>query len=410
MKNELKKMLFLVVALVAILFSIASCKADIPAGNPPYVPPKGNFIVFYSDTEFAVTPYNGWSGGSESALEFSTDKSNWEPLDKTKLETKTAVQSGDKYYLYFRGTDNNTMGTSFYYDMSEHKSYDNFWILEGENVYCSGNIENLLDYKTVEKGEHPQMKESCFSYMFYSCIALIQAPELSATTLSDNCYEKMFYLCISLVTAPELPADKLASECYYNMFSSCESLVTAPELPATTLADSCYQGMFYECKILAKAPELPATTLKNNCYEYMFEECSALSKAPVLSATTLTNSCYQNMFSGCSALVIPPELPATTLADYCYYNMFLVCSSLSQAPELKAATLAPFCYSCMFGNCEKINSVTCLATNISASNCVTSLVYGTATNANGILKIATGTIDMWNKIFIPSNWTIQEIQ
>ena len=109
MKNELKKMLFLVVALVAILFSIASCKADIPAGNPPYVPPKGNFIVFYSDTEFTVTPNNGWSGGTESALEFSTDPNkSWTKLTAENLQ-QTAVKTDDKYYLYFRGANNNTM-------------------------------------------------------------------------------------------------------------------------------------------------------------------------------------------------------------------------------------------------------------------------------------------------------------
>ena len=189
----LKKHVVLVVALVATLFAIVGCKSDIPAGNSPYVPPKGNFIVFYSDTEFTVTPNNGWSGGTESALEFSTDPNkSWTKLTAENLQ-QTAVKTGDKYYLYFRGTDNNTMGTDF----------DNHWSLTGSNVYCSGNIENLLDYSKVEKGGHPLMKESCFSYMFYKCTSLATAPELPATTLADSCYIYMFCGCSSLTEAPD---------------------------------------------------------------------------------------------------------------------------------------------------------------------------------------------------------------
>lgn len=65
--------------------------------------------------------------------------------------------------------------------------------------------------------------------------------------------------------------------CYSYMFYNCKSLTQAPELPATTLANSCYYYMFYSCTSLTTAPELPATTLANSCYDYMFNNCPLFS-------------------------------------------------------------------------------------------------------------------------------------
>ena len=50
--------------------------------------------------------------------------------------------------------------------------------------------------------------------------------------------------------------------------------------------------------------------------------------------------------------------------------MFYGCTSLTTAPELPATTLAEACYSGMFCDCTSLNNITCLATDISASDCL----------------------------------------
>ena len=49
--------------------------------------------------------------------------------------------------------------------------------------------------------------------------------------------------------------------------------------------------------------------------------------------------------------------------------MFGGCSSLETAPELLAKELKKECYYQMFAFCPKLNSLTCLATDISAEKC-----------------------------------------
>ena len=66
----------------------------------------------------------------------------------------------------------------------------------------------------------------CYSYMFYGCTSLTQAPKLPATTLAYGCYYYMFYNCTSLTTAPELPATTLATYCYSDMFAGCSLFST----------------------------------------------------------------------------------------------------------------------------------------------------------------------------------------
>ena len=183
----------------------------------------------------------------------------------------------------------------------------------------------------------------------------------------------------SLTTAPELPATTLANYCYSNMFSNCTSLTTAPELPATTLANNCYSGMFDDCSRLTTAPELPATTLANYCYRYMFSYCSRLTTAPELPATTLANSCYDQMFYGCSSLTTAPELPATTLENNCYRYMFYYCS--------------------------KLNYIKMLATDISASSCLTNWVSGVASSGTFVKNPAMNSLPT-GVSGIPSGWTV----
>ena len=309
----------------------------------PFLPkPSGEaYLTFSSSNSFTLSTEKNrkiWDG----TLEYFTSDGTWTVWDGTSV--LSAEPNGGGYVLYLRGTGNTVMtGNS---NLS--------WKLDGFDIACIGNIETLLDYATVESGQHPTMGDYCYSDMFENCTGLTRAPELPATTLSVSCYNGMFEGCTSLTQAPALPATTLSVWCYAYMFSRCTSLTQAPELPAIALANYCYLGMFKDCTSLTQAPALPATTLAESCCYSMFEGCTSLTQAPALQATTLANECYYRMFKDCTSLTQVPKLPATTLADFCYKQMFSNCTSLTQVPELQATMLTNSCYSNMFYNCASL--------------------------------------------------------
>ena len=203
-----------------------------------FKPAGKSYLTFSSPNSFTLK-VNDTTKHWDGILEYFSSNRTWTTWDGTT--TLSAVADDGEYVLYLRGTGNTVItGSSGNYR----------WILTGSNIACIGNIENLLDYSTVESGNHPTMADYCYTYMFPGCTSLTQAPALPATTL--------------------------ASSCYYSMFQDCTSLTQAPALPATTLADRCYGSMFYGCTSLTQAPALPATTLADNCYQYMFYGCSSL--------------------------------------------------------------------------------------------------------------------------------------
>ena len=269
-----------------------------------------NVLTFSSQKAFTLqTNNNNWNGN----LFYSTDLVEWNTWDGSSISSSAQ----GKLFICGRG---NTRMTG---------NWGNSWTLTGEaDIECTGNIENLLDYKTVANGEHPAMDSGCYRNLFNGCTKLTKAPELPATTLANYCYLGMFNGCTSLTTLPELPATTLANYCYADMFYGCTGLTTPPALPATTLADGCYANMFHGCTSLTTLPELPATTLANNCYTGMFNGCTSLTTLPELPATTLANNCYADMFNGCTSLTTLPELPATTLANGCYAYMFSGCTGI----------------------------------------------------------------------------------
>jgi hypothetical protein len=158
-----------------------------------------------------------WNG----TLEYSPDTQNWSEWDGTE------VSSSNDGKLYLRGVGNNKVS-----------DYNKQFILtSNKHIQCLGNIENLLDYKTVKVGNHPVMANKCYGSMFSGCTSLTKAPELSATTLINYCYYGMFNNCTSLTKAPELPATTLAKQCYNCMFYGCTSLTGQIHCPASTAND-----------------------------------------------------------------------------------------------------------------------------------------------------------------------------
>lgn len=128
----------------------------------------------------------------------------------------------------------------------------------------------------------------------------------------------------------------------------------------------------------------------------------------ILPATTLREASYRNMFNSCEFLTKAPELPATTLADSCYYNMFSNCESLTTAPELPATTLDDSCYHGMFSGCTSLNYVTCLATDISASNCTNNWVSNVSSTGTFVKSVSMSSWTTGNN-GIPSGWSVEEV-
>ena len=203
--------------------------------DTPEIPENNSYLTFSSPSSFTLK-VNDVTKHWDGTLEYSTDASTWSTWNGTT--TLSSATSGSDNALYLRGTSNTKITGD---------NYNYRWVLTGSNIACSGNIEALLDYATVQAGNHPNMADYCYKAMFNDCTALTSAPELPATTLAGRCYQSMFYGCTSLITAPALPATTLTDSCYNYMFRDCTSLITVPALPATTLADYCYYGMFWDC-------------------------------------------------------------------------------------------------------------------------------------------------------------------
>ena len=367
-------------------------KADKVAPYVTFTAENAQTCRFFISKDFAL--------GENEYFEYSVGHGEWVRFNTT---VESIPFGGNLGSLRLRGKS--SKGTA-----SSSSKYSKIqFTTENSPVDCTGDIRTLIDYENYADVNTTDAK---FCLLFYQNKQLRTAPSLPATKLADYCYREMFSGCSALTHAPALPATTLANNCYLQMFSGCSSLTQAPALAATTLADNCYQEMFSGCTSLTQAPVLPATTLKNSCYFGMFSGCTQLTHAPALPDTTLANNCYLQMFSGCSSLTQAPALAATTLADNCYQEMFSGCTSLTQAPVLPAYKLAGYCYYEMFRDCSVLSSVTMLATDISAPECLTNWLTNAGTNARlRTLKLAKQEVynamqEYKNYNYLPDGWRV----
>ena len=151
-----------------------------------FKPSGKSYLTFSSLNSFTLAVYDKnkhWNG----IIEYFASNNTWITWDGTSA--LSAVADDGEYVLYLRGIGNTVISCGI---------YDYRWILTGSNIACIGNIENLLDYATVESGGHPMMADSCYNHMFSDCTSLTQAPNLPATTLANSCYNGMFRSCTSL--------------------------------------------------------------------------------------------------------------------------------------------------------------------------------------------------------------------
>ena len=225
-----------------------------------------SYVKFYSNASFTLGTYENtkiWDGTASNAMEYSTDGSTWSTWTGTSVISAAATNG--VYSLYLRGNGNTKVSNLTY------GGWQNNFIFTGtQSIDSEGNIESLLDYQTVDNGQHPTMADFAFTSLFYNQTLLRTPPNLLSRTLTDRCYYSMFKDCTSLIISPELPALSLTYGCYTRMFEGCTALTSTSILPATTLATNCYNSMFYGCSSLTIPPELPATTLAARCYYSMF--------------------------------------------------------------------------------------------------------------------------------------------
>jgi hypothetical protein len=294
------------------------------------------FITINNAT--SVTPRWTTTG---TALQYRIGTGAW-----TNAVSGTAISVTGGADIRFRGSGRTSLFTS-------HVN-TNAWAISGTNVIINGNMNSLLDYKTLPTS----IGNYAFDYMFYNCTNITTLNiTLPATTLAQYCYFGMFWGCNKITSGPSLPATTLATYCYGSMYNSCTSLVTPPVLIATTLATYSYYYMFYGCTSLVNAPSLStATALASYCCYNMFGNCTSIVTAPALPLTTLATYCYYYMFSGCTSLVTGPALSAGTLQTGCYQYMFNGCTSLVNTPGNDVYTAKSPAQANMFTNCTKVEN------------------------------------------------------
>lgn len=146
--------------------------------------------------------------------------------------------------------------------------------------------------------------------------------------------------------------------------------------------------------------------LKGNCMSMLFGNNAANNYS--LSGK---NFAFCKLFYNCSNIVNVDSnfLPATTLADSCYDSMFHYCTRLTTAPALPATKLINYCYYNMFYNCTKLNYIKMLATDISATNCLSNWVNSVSSTGTFIKNAAMTSLPTGNS-GIPSGWAVQDAQ
>ena len=226
---------------------------DEPSEKPQETLPYLSFIE-EDGKQFDIDFYwhsKYWDG----ELYYSTDTEYW-----TKYTGQKIASSPDGK-LYMQGLGNTILGTPT-------NGYDlQFKIDAKYNVQCNGNIEVLLDYLMVQKGEHPPMAKSCFSGLFRNCKGLVLAPDLPATELVASCYDFLFCGCSKLRKLPKMHPEitRLPQSCYYYMFADCTSLTEIfDKFLATELETNCITHMFEGCTNLKGTVHCPESVKNNN--------------------------------------------------------------------------------------------------------------------------------------------------
>ena len=122
------------------------------------------------------------------------------------------------------------------------------WCCEGPETQTSiggSNIDYLLDYQTVKRGETPTYGGyGTFAYLFQD--SNLVYPPLLPSVPTTNSFCGMFSRCTKLVTAPAIHfANSFAqSNCCVRMFQGCTGLETIPAFLHDGTYLRAYNGAF----------------------------------------------------------------------------------------------------------------------------------------------------------------------
>lgn len=256
-----------------------------------------------------------------SYVEWSKDGRTWNHTDNTSEAVTIQVDVAQGEKVYWRGSGSCTSSrTSTQANASTFASTAEFDVSGHIMSLLKGN--NFADYESLTNYTTDGIYNYTFYGLFYGNQKVVNAADLVLPTFTSyhiRIFSNLFYGCTSLVSAPLLPNLVMSEYGYASMFRNT-AIATPPALPATTLANACYYAMFYNCQQLTTAPTLPATTLVNNCYTFMFAYCSSLTSAPDLNAATLMNYCYDRMFQNCSRITYVKCLATDISATNCLQN------------------------------------------------------------------------------------------
>ena len=180
-------------------------------------------------------------------------------------------------------------------------------------------------------------------------------------------------------------------------------------LPALSPKMMAYTSMFQESGIV-ETPEILAEEVEASTFQMTFYNCKSLTKCTSsLKPKLLYRSSYNQMFKGCTSLIKAPEIQAThhdASGNYHMGQMFSGCTSLTSSPSLKIQTLGKQGYYQLFYGCKNLNKIEMLATDVSATGCLSSWVNGVA-SAGIFIKSSTATWDITGVDGIPSGWIIK---
>lgn len=379
MRQRVKTVLFIGLALIA-LFGMTACPQRAKPKAKPEEPPPGPQKVTFS---VEGTPANG----ELKAMAGSTEITSGSKVPYGTTVTFTATVTAPEHYAdewtikggSFKtgGKDGDTTATvqitgetevkvnfsryksvAFGTDGADLAAYLNSGTPAADGIYyikvtglqaehLKGNLDmhessplaKILQAQPAKKvalkfGKLPAVTDinSCFK----DCKNLVSAAAIpKGVTNMESC----FYKCEGLTEAPVLPAGVTnLRDCFYN----CEKLTHAPEIPeSVTNMNNCFNG----CKNLTQISPFPANakvTNMNGC----FLECKSLTQVPALPASVTD---ITNCFIKCKNLTQAPEIPASvTEMTNCFYE----CVKLTKAPSTIPKGVTNL-YSCFF-NCRKL--------------------------------------------------------
>lgn len=426
--------------------------------------PLPNYLCFTAleSGTFTVTIASALTTSQLQYIEYSVDEcGTWTRTSNVNSQqiviTTPSVSAGDK--VYWRGIGTQLAQTSsnnptvFSSTCRFDASGEAMSLLKGDSFETSRNVGNsafarlFLGCTTIINAEDMIINASSIgSYgvqeMFKGCPNLISTPYINVDTaigypfngMFENCtsleefthqlpvpsmnnannrvYKGMFKGCTSLKKAPaELSTiTQFSNSAYQQMFYGCTSLVDVPSiLPATSLTTSCYSGMFEGCTSLTKAPQLPATTVPSEGYSYMFRGCTSLSEVPDINITQFTGSkAIYAIFYGCTSLTYNPikTVPNTFTFNGVMTYVLRDCTNMTGAIVLPAETLTANCYNSAFRG-TKLSYIKMLATDISASNCLSYWLNGVPNVSTSIfVKHIDATWTTTGNSGVPTNWTV----